>query len=189
MEQVNAKYDGLFSVELLHNGYNIFQQNLIGENIKIRPDKDTKKLFENHGIDYSFSNGTLICFMRSRPALPPAPLPVMSFTEFDGNVRIRFLVFGSSEFLKKTQVVAAGSTQVYQFTNQANVAANGFIAQHETGVNNDDLKATAVVKPEENCLTVIDIHNNAAVNANYDLFGANQRMLNPSYRIRFIAVP
>lgn len=189
METVLLKYDGLFSVQLLHSGYNLFQQNLVGQDIKIRPDTATQKLFVNHAMNYSFSNGTLLCFMRSRPALPPAATPVKSFTEFDGNTRLRFMLFGSPAFLKKTQLAAAGSAQVYQFTNQANAGTNGFIAQHETGVNNDDLKAVSLVEPEESCLAVIDIHNNGAVNANYDLFGANSRMLNPAYKVRFVAVP
>lgn len=188
MEQVITRYDGLFSVQLLHSGYNIFQQNLVGQDLSVKPDKATEKLFLNHSAGYSFNNGTLVCYMRSRPVLPPAATPVKPYIEFDGNTRIRFLVFGNATFLNKTQVAAAGSTQVYQFTNQANAGTNGFIAMHETGVNNDDLKTIGSVEPEENCLAVIDIHNNGAVNAGYELFGAGGQLMNPVYRVRFVSV-
>lgn len=189
MDSFKSIYKSLFSVELLHDGYNFFQQNLISENIKIKPDTQTKTLFANHAIDYRFNNGTLVCLMRGRQLVPPASLPVMSFIEFDDNVRMRFLVYSTSVFLAKTQVVAAGKTQVYQFSNQANAGTNGFIAQHEAGVNNDDLQTTVAVEPEENCFAVIDIHNNATINVSYDLFGGDKRLLSPAYKIRFLPKP
>lgn len=189
MDRLNITYDGLFIIEFLHSGYNFVQQNLIGQSIKIKPDEETRRLFVNHGMDYKFSNGTLVCKMRSRQLAAPAPAPVMSYVEFEGNVRIRFLVFSSSDFLMRTQVIATGSTQVYRFSNQANAGTNGFIAQHETGVNNDDLQNTVAIQPAENCFAVIDIHNNAAANLSYNLFGADKRFLSPVYRIRFVPKP
>ena len=140
-------------------------------------------------MNYKFNNGKLVCFMKSRQLAPPAITPVMPWIEFEGNTRIRFLVFASSEFLSNTQVIAAGSAQVYQFSNQANAGINGFISQQQAGVNNTDLQNTAVVEPSETCFAVIDIHNNAAVNASYDLFGVDQHFLNPVYRIRFTPNP
>jgi len=86
-------------------------------------------------------------------------------------------------------VVAAGSAQVYQFSNQSNAGTNGFIAQHETGVNNDDLETVVTVEPASTCFAVIDIHNNGAVNTSYDLFGGDSRLLSPEYRIRFVPIP
>lgn len=189
MEVIRRIYERLFSVEFLHAGYVFFQQNLIGESISIRPDKDTKMLFKNHGINYSFSGGTLVCVMQSDLLTPPAPMPVIPSIEFTGNVRMRFLIDSSSDFLKRTQVAAVGSAQVYQFTNQFNAGTNGFIAQHETGVNNDDLQTVAALQPSETCFAVIDIHNNATVNPNYDLFGGDKRLLRPAYRVRFVPKP
>lgn len=189
MDVIKRLYERLFSVEFLHTGYVFNNQNLIGEGISLRPDKDTKALFKNHSISYTFSGGTLVCIMQSDQLTPPNPQPVIPSIDFTGNVRLRFLIESSADFLKRTQVNAVGSAQVYHFTNQANAGTNGFIAQAETGVNNADLQTVAAVNPSETCFAVIDIHNNGAVNANYDLFGANQRLLRPAYRIRFVPKP
>ncbi|MGB8191999.1 MAG: hypothetical protein WCF67_08775, partial [Chitinophagaceae bacterium] len=182
-------YERLFSVELLHAGYVFFQQNMLSESVRVKPDKETAKLFKNHGINYRFSAGTLVCTMMSDQLAPPAASPVLPSIEFTGNVRMRFMMYSSADFLNRTQVVAAGSAEVYQFSNQANAGTNSFIAQHETGVNNDDLKTVAAIAPEEKCFAVIDIHNNGAVNAAYDLFGGDKRLLSPAYKVRFAPKP
>jgi hypothetical protein len=189
MDLINRRYESLFTIQFLHTGYEFFGQNLIGEGLRIVPDLDTGKLFTNHGIGYRFANGTLLCFMQCELLAPPATAPVVPFTSFTGNVRLRFLVFSSSDFLNRTQAIAAGSEEVYQFTNQSNAGTNGFIAQHETGVNNDDLEDSTVVEPAERCFAVIDIHNNGAMNASYELFGGDNRLLSPAYRIRFVSQP
>jgi hypothetical protein len=189
MDVIKRLYERLFSVEFLHAGYVFFQQNLINGGISMEPDSATKTLFKNHNILYRFVNGTLLCTMQSDLLTPPAPTPVLPFIEFTGNVRIRFLVTANPDFLNRTQVIAAGSQQVYQFTNQANAGTNGFIAEHEAGVNDDDLQNTSAIEPSATCFAVIDIHNNAAVNAAYDLFGVDKRLLSPAYRIRFVPKP
>lgn len=189
MDVIKRIYERLFSVEFLHAGYVFNNQNLIGESLNIRPDKETKTLFKNHGITYSFSGGTLVCIMQSDQLTPPNPSPLIPSIEFTGNVRLRFLIESTADFLKRTQVNAVGSAQVYHFSNQANAGTNGFIAQNETGVNNTDLQTVAAVEPSETCFGVIDIHNNGAVNANYDLFGGDKRLLRPAYRIRFVPKP
>jgi hypothetical protein len=189
MDVIRRRYGRLFSVELLHTGYVFFQQSRIGDSIGVRPDKETTRLFKNHGLDYHFEGGTLVCKMQSERLNPVNATPLIPFNAFVGNVRLRFLVFRDSDFLDRTQVIATGSQQVYQFTNQANAGTNGFIAQNETGVNNADLQTTIAVKPEKECFAVIDIHNNGAMNANYDLFGANTRLLSPAYRVRFAPKP
>lgn len=189
MDLITRRYERLFSIQFLHTGYEFFAQNLLQEGLRIVPDSDTQELFDNHFIRYRFENGTLLCIMQCNLLSPPAITPVLPFISFSGNVRLRFLVFSSSDFLKRTQVIAAGSTAVYQFSNQNNTGTNGFIAQHETGVNNDDLQNTSAVQPSQKCFAVIDIHNNGAVNAGYDLFGGDSRMLSPVYRIRFVPTP
>jgi hypothetical protein len=176
-------------VNLLHAGYVFGQQNLIGDAIKIQTDQSTNTLFQNHHIETIFANGVLVCIMQAEPLNPPTLAPVIPFIDFTGNVRIRFLINNNSDFLSRTQVIAAGSNQVYHFSNQANSGTNGFIAQHETGVNNDDLANTSTVEPDEKCFAVIDIHNTGAINSSYDLFGANNRLLSPVYRIRFLPKP
>lgn len=189
MDVIKRIYERLFSVEFLHAGYVFNNQNLISESINIRPDKDTKALFKNHSISYSFAGGTLVCVMQSDQLTPPNAQPVIPSIEFTGNVRLRFLIESSADFLKRTQVSAVGSAQVYYFNNQANVGTNMFIAQAETGVANADLQTVATVSPSETCFAVIDIHNNGAINANYDLFGGDKRLLRPAYRIRFVPKP
>jgi len=189
MDIITTRYERLFTIELLHSGFEFFGQNLISGTLRIVPDDDTQKLFNNHAIRYRFKDGTLLCFMQCDLLTPPAVTPVVPFIAFTGDVRLRFLVFSSSEFLSKTQVIAAGSEEVYLFTNQDNAGTNGFIAQHETGVNNDDLEVVALVQPSQKCFAVIDIHNNGAVNASYDLFGGDDRLLSPAYRIRFVPAP
>ena len=186
MDVIKNRYQRLFSVEFLHTAYVFAQQNLIGDVITIQPDLGTKKLFQNHHLTTIFSNGRFVCIMQAEPLNPGTLTPVIPFIDFVGSIRLRFLVKNNSDFLNKTQVIATGSSQVYLFTNQANAGTNGFIAQHETGVNNDDLANTSTVEPDENCFAVIDIHNTGAINSSYDLFGANNRLLSPVYRIRFI---
>ena len=186
MDLITRRYERLFSLQLLHTGYEFFGQNLISESLRLMPDADTQKLFDKHSIRYRFVNGTLLCMMQCDLLSPPATTPLIPFISFTGNVRLRFLVFSTNDFLSRTQVIAAGSAQVYQFSNQSNAGTNGFIAQHETGVNNDDLQNTAAVEPAQKCFAVIDIHNNGAVNTSYDLFGGDSRLLSPVYRIRFV---
>jgi len=189
MDVIKSRYQQLFSVEFLHAGYLFGQRNLINEAINIKPDVNTKTIFKNHYLKYVFSNGRLVCIMQAEPLIPPALTPLVPFIDFAGNVRIRFLIQNNNDFLDKTQVIAAGSTQVYQFSNQSNAGTNNFIAQNETGVNNADLKNVSAVQPEEKCFAVIDIHNNGTINSSYDLFGANNRLLSPIYRIRFLPKP
>jgi hypothetical protein len=55
----------------------------------------------------------------------------------------------------------------------------------EQVVNNADLEDKAVVKPEENCLAVIDVHKTGTTNATYNLFGSGQQLLSPLYIIPF----
>jgi hypothetical protein len=189
MEVITTRYEQLFTVELLHSGYVFFGQNLIHQGLRIVPDSHTKKLFNNHNIRYRFVNGVLQCFMQCDLLSPPATTPVIPFIDFNGAIHLRFLVFSTSDFLSRTQIIAAGSQEVYQFSNQNNAGTNGFIAQHETGVNDDDLQDTSTAAPSEKCFAVIDIHNTGAINASYDLFGGDNRLLSPAYRIRFIPNP
>lgn len=189
METITTRYERLFTLELLHSGYEFFGQNLVNQGLRIKPDTDTQKLFTNHSIRHRFINGVLLCFMQCDLLTPPATAPVIPFTGFDGDTRLRFLVFNNADFLSRTQVIAAGSSAVYHFSNQNNAGTNGFIAQHETGVNNDDLQNTSTIEPAEKCFAVIDIHNTGAINASYDLFGGDNRLLHPAYRIRFVPNP
>jgi hypothetical protein len=55
----------------------------------------------------------------------------------------------------------------------------------EQVVNNADLKALSMVKPEKPCLAVIDVFTSGIPNNAYALFGAGQELLSPVYTISF----
>ena len=186
---IKTTYKELFTVKFLHSGYGLTRQNLIADSISVEPDEATSELFADHSIGHRFFNDTLICFIRTEPLAPPAPNPKAPYIKFSGNVQIRFLVNVSPDFLNKTNVVATGAKQIYQFNNQSNAGTGGFISVHTDtiGVNNDDLKDVVVVKPGRNCFAVIDIFNNGAINNSYDLFTSSvtQQLKSPAFVIPF----
>ena len=176
-------YKELFSVKILHAGYGTPRPDSISESINLQPDTNTKKIFKNYNMGYSFFNDTLVVFMRCADQLPVVP-----YVKFAENFRIRFLLNVSGDFLNRTVADAVGATQVYQFSNQTNVGSGGFISMHSEGVNSDDLKTTAVVNADEKCFGVIDIYSSGAINNAYELFsGTDESLNNPNYSIRFIS--
>lgn len=187
----DIKVEELFTVKFLHSGYGFARRKMLEDNITLEPDEATRNLFTNYNLGYHFFNDTLICFIRTNlPQLlsPPALDPKIPFIKFSGNVRIRFLINASNDFLNKTVVEATGATQMYQFTNQVNAGTGGFICMNTSGVNSTDLKNVDVVEADKNCFGVIDVHNNAAVNNTYNLFtGVNQTLQSPHYFIQFIS--
>ena len=190
---VKTIYEELFTVKFLHNGYGDPRPKLIADSIKLKPDAETKNLFNNHNLGYRFFNDTLICFIRTnlRQLLsPPALEPVSPYIKFSGNVRIRFFLNASTDFLNRTLVEATGARQTYQFTNQVNAGTGGFICMHTSGVNNDDLKNVDTVEIDKNerCFGVVDVHSSGAVDSTYELFsGSDQSLQSPQYSIRFIS--
>ncbi|MDQ6763555.1 MAG: hypothetical protein M3015_13125 [Bacteroidota bacterium] len=185
---IRTIYEELFTVKFLHSGYGFPHPGLIANSITIEPNEATKKLFVNYNLGYRFFNDTLMCFIRASLVSPPDPEPKVPFLKFAGEVKFRFLINASTDFLNKTDVAAAGSKQVYQFTNQVNAGTGGFISMHATGVDLiDDLKNVGVVKAEKICFGVIDIFNTDAINSSYDLFDNNtdQKLKSPAYKILF----
>lgn len=191
---IQTLYKELFMVRLRHSSYEIsfntgspppvISSSVFNE-MTIVPDSATEDLFTACSMDYRCMNSSLICFLRTERLTPPATNPQIPFIPLDGNITIRFLVYVSADFLKRSKVAAAGSKQVYQFSNQSNAGTSGFLMQQTTGVSNADLKAVTVVRPERTCFAVIDVSNFGAVNSSYDLFGANQRLLSPEFSIVF----
>lgn len=176
-------YKELFTVKVLHTGYGTPRPDSVSDNINVKPDGNTKIIFSNYSIDYSFFNDTLVVFMRCADQSPAVP-----YSKFGENFRIRFLLNVSGDFLNKTVADPVGAAQVYQFSNQTNVGLGGFISMHTEGVNSDDLKTVASVNPGENCFGVIDIYSSGAVNNSYELFsGADENLNSPGYSIRFIS--
>ena len=58
--------------------------------------------------------------MRSERAAPPSTGEKVPFIPFLDEVRIRFLMHVSRNFLNRTVIVAAGKRQVYNFSNRIN---------------------------------------------------------------------
>ena len=176
-------YKELFTVKLLHTGYGAPRPGSISDSINLKPDAETKIIFSNYSIGYSFFNDTLVVFMRCADQSPVVP-----YIKFAENVRLRFLLNVSGDFLNKTVADPVGAIHIYQFSNQINAGSGGFISMHAGGVNIDDLKAAAAVNADENCFGVIDIYSSAAINNAYELFsGSNDNLNNPNYSIQFIS--
>lgn len=146
---INTLYEALFSVRFLHTGYGIPVSNTISKDIRFFPDEDTKKLFSGFNIAYRLLDDTLICFMRSRLFAPPNTDLKVPFIPFLGNVRIRFLMYTTQQFMNRTVAVATGKEQVYEFSNQINnvIDTNRFISQPISIYNvANDYDAGAIVQ-------------------------------------------
>lgn len=184
---IRIKYKELFTVKFLHAGYGAARKTFIADDIHIEPDMATRKLFINHYLDYRFFNDTLVCFIRTALLSPPSLMP---FVKFPNPFVIRFMITPSTVFFGKTDVLVTGSQQVYQFNNKVNAGTGGFICMHVAGVDNDDLKSAAVVKPDNPCFGVIDISSTGAFDSNYEIFtgGPGQELRSPAYSIQLKSI-
>jgi hypothetical protein len=120
MDIIRTMYKELFNVKLVHKAYSPASKSKIFNEVKIVPDKNTQALFNRFGIGYRCLNNTIVCFIRSELVTPPAAEPKKPYVSLDGAFKVRFLLTASSGFLKNTYVVAAGSKEVYHFTNKIN---------------------------------------------------------------------
>lgn len=119
-EIINTLYKELFNIKLVHPAYATPNGSEIFNQVKVEPDKDTKILFKRLDIDYRCVNDTIICFVRSKLATPPARYPQVSFVTPEADFKIRFLLSVTGNFLGNTYTAAAGSKLVYHFTNTIN---------------------------------------------------------------------
>ena len=173
----------LFSLRFVHTGYGLPRPEVISDNIRLDPDEDTLRIFNNYNIGYRFFNDMLVVFIRCSNQVPTTPLLKIS-----EEIRLRFFIQISTDFLNKTEVQPVGATQLYQFSNKINIGTGGFLSMHTDGVNNDDLKSSNVAQPGVTCFGVIDVYNTGAISNAYDLFsGAEQTLNSPGYSIRFIS--
>ena len=146
---IKLLYQELFSVRFLHTGYGTPVSNILANSIWVSPDENTKKLFAGFDMGYRILGDTLICFIRSLLFAPPATDLKVPFIRFTGDVRIRFLMFASLDFMNRTEVVATGKNQVYLFTNRVNnvIDANPFINQPiDPYIDSNDYDAGAIVQ-------------------------------------------
>lgn len=170
MDIVSTIYQELFSVKFLHAGYGVQLSDTISNDIKLAPDAGTEELFKNYNISYRLFNDTLVCFMRSKLFNPPARNPKVPFVSFFTDVRIRFLMFTTQNFMRRTGVIATGKTLVYQFSNTINnvIAADTFISKPVAGYTAaEDYDAGAIVNSGGGLfITIMPVHatDNISIN-------------------------
>lgn len=184
VDEIKLIYKELFTVKFLHEGYGAFNRNFISDAISVAPDEATKKNFENHDMGYRFFSDILVCFMRCDVDDLQIKTPYVNFTE---DKLLRFYIQVSTGFLNKTEIVAAGAKQLYQFGNNIIATAGMFICHNASGVNDDDLKNIGEVEPAEKCFAVLDIHTRDVINSEYALFNAGDTLVTnaPEYNLIF----
>lgn len=173
----------LFTVRFLHSGYGLPRPEVISNYIRVSPDENTLNFFDDYSIGYHFFNDMLLVFMRCSNGVLTTP-----FIKFSEEVRLRFYLNISTDFLIKTMVDNVGVAQIYQFSNKINIGTGGFLSMHTAGVDKDDLELVELAEPGEACFGVIDIYKTGAINDAYTLFlGAEETLNSPGYSIRFIS--
>lgn len=118
MDIARLTYKELFTIKLIHGGYEAPAGSDLFNKIKIIPDEETNKLFKGYNIVFRCINDSLVCFIRAEYISPPHKEPKKPFIFFNIDFRIRFLVTAQSEFISNTFVTAAGKEAVYHFTNK-----------------------------------------------------------------------
>jgi len=192
VDTIKIAYKELFTVTLLHPSFETIytykdpvtntDKTITGSTIlnvvSAEPDAATQKLFTNCAISFRSSNNTISCFIRSELQQPLIKLPA--------NVRIRLLLKQKADFFHRTNIMAAGSRQVYRFTNENNTIDSGIkhITKNANGVTDADLEDISIVAPGENCLGVIDMLT-SVTDVNYRLLNGDT-LESPEFVIRFI---
>lgn len=180
IETIQTTYIKLFSVKLMHEAYENtgVAGSTIDNALNIYADKKTKNLFLRYDITYNYSGNMINCFIRAQGNKPYKTIPA--------DIHIRLIVQKSTDFLHRTQVVAAGSGQVYLFTNLNNTVDAGIkhITKNAAGARDADLQAVGIIASDEKCFGVIDITGNAPAN-DYKLFDT-AGLRSSSFALRFI---
>ena len=192
VDTIKTTYKELFTLTLLHPAFETIctykdpvtntdktiTASSIFNALSVEPDTATEKLFANHSMSFQRSNNLISCFIRAQLQEPFIPLPA--------DTRIRLLLKHKSDFLYRTNIVAAGSRQVYWFSNTNNTLDSCIkhITKNATGVTDADLEDISTVQAEENCLGVIDMLS-SVTDVNYRLFDGDT-LQSPAFVIRFI---
>ncbi len=143
VDVISIIYKELFSVKFIHKAYSPAAGREIFNHLKVIPDENTRSLFSRFGIGYRLVNDTIVCFIRSRLAAPPAREPKQPYVTLDATFQIRLLLFASTVFLSRTFVTATGSKKVYHFTNEINHVQssssyiNKAVENHDAGKSYD----------------------------------------------------
>lgn len=182
VDTIKTSFRNLFSIRLDHVGYETTLSAVLSSSIlndfSVEPDPHTITLFKNYGLGFVSGNNTLICYIRNTGAKAFLPVP--------DNNSIRLLIHVNSGFIKRTAVQAAGSKQVYQFTNLGRTG-NGtdkYLTVNSGGVSDNDLLGVGAVIPSSKCFGVIDIYTKDVGN-DYRLFDGSGDLLGGNYKISF----
>jgi len=125
MDVIRLLYTELFTIKLVHTGFEATAGSKIFTQLLVEPDGQTKQLFKRLDVGYRCVSDTVVCFIRSSFALPPAKNPKVPFVTTGGYFFIRLLLFASPSFVYKTYVAPAGSKTIYYFNNQINNVQSG----------------------------------------------------------------
>lgn len=155
-EAVRTTWQALFTVQFLHSGYENSNENFLHKGIKVVPYSATKQLFTDQRIRSLFFTNTLVCFIECVRVNPATAEPKIPFIPVTANLHLRFLIVSSSSFAANTYIVAAGSKQTYQFSNQVNNTGGGInflTAPVENHSNANDYQIGTVVQNGGNLFT------------------------------------
>jgi hypothetical protein len=157
-EMVRTTWQELFTIKFLHPGYETPIENFLNKGIQIVPDRATQKLFSDQKIRYRFFTNSLVCYIECIRVNPPAAEPKIPFIPIAGDLPIRFLILSSPSFAARTNVVAAGSGKIYQFTNKINNTGGGLVfltAPLENHSTTTDYEMGTVVQNGGNLFTAV----------------------------------
>lgn len=184
VDTIKTSFRNLFSIRLDHAGYETTFSGVavstILNDFLAAPDEQTRTLFTNYGLGFVSGNKTLTCYIRNSGTKAFQPLPDSSL--------IRLLVTARSGFINNTEVQAAGSKLVYQFTNidRTGSGTDKYLTKNSGAVSDNDLLGINIVAPSANCFAVIDIYTKDVGN-DYRLFDNSGNLLGGNYKINFTA--
>ena len=182
----NELFERLFTIRLVHAGFDSPNESMISDHITIKPDKETKKLMKDYRIGQKFADDNFVCYIQSRLMSPPAPTPKAAYIIPGPGTKLRFLLDVSTYFMDATELEPTATGKGYYFSNRSNAASGMFISHDAGNVNNNDVTNITDVDVREKYIGVIDIFCDSAANNSYELFsGTAGRLRSPEYRLSF----
>lgn len=157
-EMVRTTWQELFTIKVLHSGYETPIENYLSKGIQIMPDEATERLFRDQKIRYRFFGNTLVCYIECVRVNPLAEEPKIPFIPISGDLHLRFLIFCSSSFAANTHIVATGSKKIYEFSNKINNTSAGQLfltAPVESHSTSTDYEIGTVVQQGGNLFTAL----------------------------------
>jgi hypothetical protein len=179
-------FQELFTINLSHRGFDSLNESMICDHVKIKPDKNTKKIMKDHRINYHFDDDNFVCYMQAKLLAPPALTPKGAYIIPASIVFLRFLLDVSKYFMDATEIEPTATGRAYYFSNRTNAGTGMFISHDAADVNSHDLSNIPGIDVKEKYIGVIDIFCSGAMNNSYELFtGASGQLKSPQYRLSF----